>query len=59
MKETENAELQKFITELLSNSNFDQTVDKVKNKIDEIVSASNEELEKFDIIELNFDNKNS
>lgn len=59
MKETENAELQKFITELLSNPNFNQTVDKVKKKIDEIVSASNEELEKFDIIELNFDNKNS
>jgi|GEM_PF-4385470 len=59
MKETKNEDLQKFITELLNNSNFKQTIELIKAKIDDIVSASNEELEKFDIIELNFDNKNS
>lgn len=58
MKETENAELQEFISELLSYSNFNQTVETIKTKIDEIVSASIEDLEKFEIIDLNFNNKN-
>ena len=58
MKETENAELQEFISELLSYSNFNQTVETIKTKIDEIVSASILDLEKFEIIDLNFNNKN-
>ena len=59
MKETETAELQKFITELLINSNFKQTIEAIKEKINDIVSASFEDLENFEIIDFNPDNKNN
>ena len=59
MKETETAELQKFITELLINSKFKQTIEAIKEKINDIVSASFEDLENFEIIDFNPDNKNN